>query len=132
MIVGIRKVVRIFRRDEQMKGNEPALRRCHVQSEFDVRKDKLHRPQSDVLLVRHDLLIGFRDVVVGNRDGFDGERRRFKGRQVVWPRCLPRELIVNRRTRRMNMRLPPVLFRSSADHVYHCYSSFFMWELTTA
>ena len=110
-------VIGVLWADEQVHVHEPALHRCGVQPEFDIREHQAHRRKASLVLVLADSFVGVGEVVVRHCDGLDDGRCTLECRQVVVPRGRPPELVVHERPRGMDVRLPPVPLRSAADHV---------------
>ena len=110
-------MVRILGTDKQMQIDEPAFGRRRIQPQFHVRKNEAHPWQSSVLLVFQEPLVRVRDVVISDRNRFDGGRRPLECTEIVVPGRRTLELVVHQRARRVNMRLPAVPLRSSADHL---------------
>jgi hypothetical protein len=107
----------IFRTDEQVKIDEAGFGSSDLEPQLYIRKNQLRGQQSPGSLMPKHFLVGIRYIVVGDGDSLDDWRGLLESGQVVVPRIGAAEMVVHNRARRVNMRLPPPPFRSSAQHI---------------
>ncbi len=105
-------MLRIVRRDEEVKINRGAAAGPDSVAQLHVRKDEADLGEAARPSMFQYLLVDVDAVVVGDTEGADARRRTFNGREEFFPRIAAAILVVQDGPRSVDVRVPSMPFRS--------------------